>query len=387
MNRPEFPCRTRLFRRIVAVAAVAAGLLASALTRPSVAADPADDWPLFRGDSRSTGVARTTLPDQPALLWKYEVPKGSFEGTPVIAGGVVYIGDLDGTLYALELTTGQLKWKHTTESGFMASPAVRDGLVYLGDMDGQFRCVDAASGKLVWEFAAEAEIDSGANFFRDNVLFGSQDATLYCLDAKTGKLVWKHAIADQIRCTPTVVEDRCFVAGCDGQLHVIELNAGQETAAIEIGSPTGVTPAAIGDRVYFGTEAGAFLCVDWKQAKVLWTFAEERSGQAFRGSPAATDQWVVVGGRNKRIHALDPNTGKEVWGFAAKTRIDASCVIVGQRVFAAAADGRLYALDLPTGKLLWEHQAGGGFAGSPAVAAGRLVIASDDGVVYCFGKG
>jgi outer membrane protein assembly factor BamB len=61
-------------------------------------------------------------------------------------------------------------------------------------------------------------------------------------------------------------------------------------------------------------------------------------------------------------------------------------VIVGSRVFAAAADGRLYALELQTGKLLWEHQAAGGFAGSPAVAANRLVIASDQGVVYCFGR-
>ena len=56
------------------------------------------DWPLFRGDPRSTGVAQTTLPDQPSLLWKYQVPKGSFEGTPAIVDGVVYIGDLDGSV-------------------------------------------------------------------------------------------------------------------------------------------------------------------------------------------------------------------------------------------------------------------------------------------------
>jgi outer membrane protein assembly factor BamB len=128
------------------------------------------------------------------------------------------------------------------------------------------------------------------------------------------------------------------------------------------------------------------LCVDWKQAKILWTYSDERSSQGFRSSPAATEQAVVVGGRNRRIQAFAPDTGKELWSFAAKTRVDASPVIVGSRVFAAAADGRLYALELQTGKLLWEHQAAGGFAGSPAVAANRLVIASDQGVVYCFGR-
>jgi outer membrane protein assembly factor BamB len=182
------------------------------------------------------------------------------------------------------------------------------------------------------------------------------------------------------------VQRRCFVAGCDGQLHVIDVNEGKEVASVEIDSPTGVTPAAVGDRVFFGTEGGTFFCIDWAQAKVVWTFSDDRHGQAFRSSPAAAKQAVVFGGRNKRVHALDPEKGTELWRFAAKSRIDASPVIAGDRVFVAATDGRLYALDLKSGKPLWEHETGGGFVGSPAVAAGRLVIASDDGVVYCFGE-
>ncbi len=217
----------------------AGGVADGPLAHATAAGDPGRDWPLFRGDPRSTGVARTTLPDQPVMLWKHQVPKGSFEGTPAIVDGVVYIGDLDGSLYALQLATGEPKWTYKTESGFMASPAVRNGLLYIGDIDGRFRCLEAATGKPMWEFDSDAEIDSSANFFRDNVLFGSQDATLYCLDAKGGKLVWKYAIADQIRCTPTVVEDRCFVAGCDGRLHVIDLNKGQEAASVEIGGAHG----------------------------------------------------------------------------------------------------------------------------------------------------
>ena len=344
------------------------------------------DWPLFRGDAQSTGVARCVLPDNLSVLWKFTVEKGAFESTPTIVDGVVYIGDLDGKVYALDLQTGKAKWEYETDSGFLASPAVRDGRVYIGDYDGFFYCLDAADGKKLWDYESEAEIDSGANFYKTNVLFGSQDATLYCLDAKSGTLVWKHEIEDQIRCTPTVIEGRCFVAGCDGQLHVIDLDKGQEAARVDIGAPTGVTPAAVGDRVFFGTEGSAFFCVNWRKAKIAWTFSDESSGQPFRSSPAATDRFVIVGGRNKRVHALDPATGKELWRFAAKSRVDASPVIAGDRVLAASADGRLYSLELQTGKAVWEYETGGGFAGSPAVAAGRLVIANDDGVVYCCGK-
>jgi hypothetical protein len=120
----------------------------------------------------------------------------------------------------------------------IASPAIRDNLLYIGDMDGKFYAIDIKSGQPKWTHSAEAEIDNGANFWKDNVLFGSQDSKLYCLNAVSGEVVWKFAIQDQIRCMPTVVGDRSFVAGCDSTLHIIDLNEGKEAAGVPIEAPT-----------------------------------------------------------------------------------------------------------------------------------------------------
>jgi outer membrane protein assembly factor BamB len=128
------------------------------------------------------------------------------------------------------------------------------------------------------------------------------------------------------------------------------------------------------------------LCVNWKEAKVAWTFADERHTQSIRSSPAVNDSIAVYGSRSKRVYALDPKTGKELWTFPTKQRVDSSPVIVGGRAFVGSYDGRLYALNLSDGKKQWEYETGGGFTGSPAVADQRLVIANDDGVVYCFGS-
>jgi outer membrane protein assembly factor BamB len=192
-------------------------------------------------------------------------------------------------------------------------------------------------------------------------------------------------IEDQIRCSPTIVEDRVFLAGCDGKLHILDLNDGKDVAQVEIGGPTGVTPAVVGDFVYFGTEGGEFLCINWKEAVVAWTFAGKNS-TSYRSSAAATPEQVIVGSRAKRVHALNPKNGEELWTFATKQRIDSSPVIVGERVYVGSTDGRIYGLNRTSGKMEWEYEAKGGFTGSPAVVDGKLVIASDDGVVYCFGK-
>ena len=227
-------------------------------SQPAIAAD-AKNWPLFRADSHSSGVAVSKLPEKLSVLWKFRVEDGGFETTPAVVDGVVYVGDFDGKLYAIDAATGDKKWDFAGELGFVASPSVYKGHVYIGDLDGKFYCVNAKSGKKVWEFATEAEIDSSANFYKDNVLIGSQDATLYCMNAADGKPVWKFTIDDQIRCTPTVVDNRCFLAGCDGKLHIVDLDKGEAVDDVPIESPTGTTPAVRGQRVYFGTHAGDFF--------------------------------------------------------------------------------------------------------------------------------
>jgi outer membrane protein assembly factor BamB len=138
--------------------------------------------------------------------------------------------------------------------------------------------------------------------------------------------------------------------------------------------------------VYFGTEAGVLFAVNWKEAKVAWSYRPENGSQGFRSSPAVTEEIVVIGGRNRQIHGVHPKTGEVVWTFATKQRVDSSPVIVGDRAFVGSADGRLYAINVKTGKKVWEYEVAGGLNSSPAVADGRLVIASDKGTIFCFGK-
>lgn len=375
-------------RRRFLQTSVAAGL-SLPLVRQMWAADQAPqdaDWPLFRGDALSTGVAIGTLPNKPELVWKKEIKNGAFEATPAIVGDTVYIGDLDGRFYALNLFTGEERWKTEREAYFRASPAIRDGKIYVGDIDGVFYCFDQKTGKEEWTYGTDAEINGGPNFWKDSVLIGSQDSNLYCFDTKKkGELVWKFKIQDQIRCAPTIVGDRSFVAGCDSVFHILNLNDGTEVAAIPIEAPTGVTPAVLGDLVYFGTEAGVFFAIDWKKGEVAWKYEDPLGTQPFRGSPAVTEKYVIVGSNSKRVRAFDPAKGTELWSFTTKQRIDSSPVIVGDRVFVGTTDGKLYGLTCDKGQEVWQFEGKGGFLGSPAVAHGKLVIASERGMIYCFG--
>jgi outer membrane protein assembly factor BamB len=349
-------------------------------------AAPPDAWPVLRGTSDGCGVSGGTLSDKPQLAWTFTAEKRGFQAGAVIAGGNVYAVTTSGLLYSIDLATGRKNWEFDSHSKFAASPAVRDGRVYVGDIsdnESAFHCIDAATGKELWKFPTEDKIYSSAAFYRNRVLFGSDDSTAYCLDA-AGKLVWKFDMDDYVRCPVTVAGNRGYFAGCSGILYVMDLDKGTALAKIPFDSPTGCAAAVFKDRAYVGDEESQFLAIDLTKQAIDWQFKAEDTSMAFRSSAAVTDEGVYVGSRDKKLHALDPRTGKPLWEFDTRGMVDSSPVVIGERLFFGSQDGRIYALDRKSGKEVWRFDAGGKIYASPAVASGRLVIGSDSGKLYCF---
>jgi len=264
-------------------------------------------------------------------------------------------------------------------------PSWHKGVVYTGDSYGIFHEVDAATGKQKWTFKTDGEITSGANFAGDLVLFGSYDETLYCLDGN-GKERWKIKTQGPVNGSPAVAGGFTFVAGCDSAVHVIDLDKGKEVASIDLGSQAAATAAVDGTHLYVGTMGNEVHAVDWKKAAIQWSFRPEKRAQPFFAWAAVTDKLVIVGSRDKRIWALDRQTGNAVWDFPTQGRVDASPVVAGPRVFAGSLDGNLYVLDLAKGNQLRKIPLDSPVTGSPAVAEGRLLVGTQKGTLYCFGE-
>jgi outer membrane protein assembly factor BamB len=364
--------------------AVILGAALTALPRGQAEdAKPADDWPVFRGDAWQSGVARSTLPHPLETRWKFKT-QDAIEGTAAICDGVVYVGSLDGHLYALDLATGKEKWRYKAGPVRVAA-AAKNGAVYVGDLDGLFHCVDAVTGKARWTFDTKSEITSGANFAADDVLFGCGNEHLYCL-TKDGTQRWKFKIAGgPVLGTPAVGGGRTFVTGCDSKMHVIDLANGNEVLAVDLEAQTGATPAVAGDHLFVGTMAKNVLALDWKKGEITWIYEPAKRANDFYASAAVTDNLVIAGSRDKRIHAIDRKSGAERWTFTTKAHVDASPVVVGDRVYAGSLDGNLYVLGLARGDLLQQLRLGKGIMASPAGANNLLVIGTVDGEVIALG--
>jgi eukaryotic-like serine/threonine-protein kinase len=341
-------------------------------------------WPMFRGNSRLWGVSETPLPASLKLRWTYQA-KESIESSAAIVDGVAYVGSTDGTLHAVDLASGKARWEYKTKGPVAeSSPCVQNGTVFVGDLDGVFHAVDANTGKPRWTFQSESEIKSSPNWHDNRVYFGSYDQNLYCLSAADGKLIWKFTTDGPVHCTPSIDEGRIFVAGCDEVFRAVDVVNGKELFTLPIHAYMGASPAIRDGQVYVGTFGNEVIGIDLKKRALLWTYRHPVRNFPFYSSAAVTKDRVVLGGRDKILHCLNRLTGKEVWTFTTRARIESSPLIAGNRVYVGSNDGHLYVLDLASGKKIWDFTAGAPLSASPAASSGLLVIGSQDGALYCF---
>jgi outer membrane protein assembly factor BamB len=97
------------------------------------------DWPEFglynhgSRDSADTGISLSNVAST-KLDWT-ATTGAAVVSSPAVVNGVVYVGSIDGNVYALNATSGATLWTGTTGGGVDSSPAVANGVVYIGSND------------------------------------------------------------------------------------------------------------------------------------------------------------------------------------------------------------------------------------------------------------
>lgn len=348
-------------------------------------------WPIYRGDSRLSGIAEDELPGELTLLWSFQT--GSWIiSSPVLGFGRVYIGSSDGKLYSINLTDGSQVWEFDTGDDIEASPLLLDGAIYVGNLSGEFFSLDARTGQVRWKYKCTNSIYGSANWVRDPkdqkllILVGSYDNRIYCLDAATGKLNWSYETDNYINGAPATDGVHVVFGGCDELLHILSVLDGKKTGEVWAGSYIPGSAALVENRAYLGHYGNKLVCIDTDEKKIVWEYEDEDHPDAFFSSPAVGKDRVLIGSRDGYLHCVNRKNGEKIWAFQSRDDVDSSPVISGNKVVFGSMDGRLYVVDLKNGKEIWSYEIGAAIFGCPAVSGGLIIIGADDGRVYAFGE-
>jgi outer membrane protein assembly factor BamB len=117
--------------------------------------------------------------------------------------------------------------------------------------------------------------------------------------------------------------------------------------------------------------------------EVKWRYRDRNF--PYFASAAVTEDRVIIGGRDKRLHCIKRDSGEAAWIFQTRGQVDSSPVICRDAVVVGSQDGRLYCLNLADGKERWAYEMGAPVTASPAVSDGLIVIGAEDGTVLALG--
>ncbi|MFN8345975.1 MAG: PQQ-binding-like beta-propeller repeat protein [Spirosomataceae bacterium] len=282
--------------------------------------------------------------------------------------GTVYIGSVDGNLYAVDALTGAKKWQFATGDAVLGTPTVVNGVVFFASWDKKLYALDAETGAKKWESnpATVALLQPfAAPMVSNGMLYYGGEHYLYALDAATGAKKWEFR-NDEVypwQASPTVVNGIVYASirgssGGKSGLHALDAATGtlkwhQPGIGISESSP------AIADGIlYAGSEYNGFMAFDAQTGTVKWTFD---SGWITNSSPAVANGIVYVGAsaltnsNNDKLYAIDAKTGAKKWEFKTPDGgPDYSSPIVANGIVYIGAGSTLYAVDATLGTKKWE---------------------------------
>jgi alcohol dehydrogenase (cytochrome c) len=249
---------------------------------------PVDSWPTYHGDYTGRRHSRLTqiTPDnvhQLTVAWTFQGAGGGIKASPILVNGVIYL-TMPDNLWAIDARSGRQIWRYT----YPPNQAFHIG-------------------------------HRGAAVYKDTVFLTTPDCHLVALDVKDGKVKWDVVIADAKKGfwstnAPLLIRDHLLVGvsgdfdNLPGTLKSIDPETGK-TQWIFYSTPPPGTP----DSISGGATGGQMWMTGTYDPDLNLVYLGT-------GNPTPVLNGVMRPGDNKwtgSIIALNPDTGKLVWGFQA----------------------------------------------------------------------
>ncbi len=399
----------RVFLAVFVVASVCFALASPIQSVLSVDSNISDaySWPMYQNDPKHSGYSLSAGPLGNQTLWKYTT-NDTFWNAPTITNGILYAGsDQHGSMYALNVTTGTLLWRHTTGT-ITSSPAVIDGILYVGYVGG-FCALNASNGGFIWNFATPYFGGYSSPVVINGVVYTGEDTNLYALNASTGSKIWSFPTNGTIIYAPAF-DNNLIIAtyrtnnwAINGSVYALDASTGslvwKFSAKNQFYSSPCTSPTIADGMVFVGYDNGYQYALDEATGTVIWSNGTKiwiRVGNGYSANGHVTSAAIANGkvyfgatsdnnSSKCNIYAFDQFAGTKIWTYNMDCWINGQVVLAGNLVFLTGNDRYIYALNAETGSEVWKYMTGSGIMSSPSVADGKVYVGSDDGSIYAIG--
>ena len=214
------------------------------------------------------------------LIWKFFTGSENI-GAPVVQRERVYFVSANQKIYSLSAKTGKLLWLYSGPAlsrGFFIRgsyrPAVSEKTLYGGFYEGSVVALNIKNGRLRWKAQPVSSLSSFQALSRGLLLEGRCLLTpvfgegLFCLNSRTGKTRWKSAGGG----TDPIASGTSLYQGDEGKLYSLRKFDGKINWDIKAKSP--LAPSPYKDVLLYGLPSdGRIYAVNSKTGKPILSFS------------------------------------------------------------------------------------------------------------------
>lgn len=293
-------------------------------------------------------------------------------GTPVrgwsgvvLGNGTLYVGGMDGNLYAVNSANGTVVWstplETPPETGFFSAgsfvaiygtPAVAGKRVFAGsyirsgsDEHGRIFGFTEGNREPVWIYPPRGMLDGafigGPAAANGLVYAGATDGKLYALNEATGEKKWEFMTGDQIWASPVVSGNTLYIGSFDKKIYALDAVTGREKWHYETDGAIVAAALIYNNTVYIGSFNRHFYALDAASGTLKWDF---RADRGFWTTPAVTGNTVYIPCLNGKVYILDAGNGRELGTPELSKNLSSSPTAIGDAVIIASPEGNLYSL-------------------------------------------
>ena len=242
-------------------------------------------------------------------VWDAPVQLDEVSRTGVtVDGDTAFLGDNTGTVYAIDVATGAVRWT-ADAGGFLTTPLAVAGGTVVATVQGNRTtrshviAFDEADGSTAWddEISGEALFASAPAISGSSIVVGFSDRTVRAFDASDGSERWSTRLNRPMFFTgaPAFTPDAVVVADALGQVYRLDPDTGERVWDFAVNEPVTKSPVVVaGGTALVATSVGRLVAIDMESGLLVWQ-SEEGSG-LLRNLALTPDSVVGVRG------GLDP---------------------------------------------------------------------------------
>jgi len=176
--------------------------------------------------------------------------------SPSMKNNLIIFGNDKGEIISLDNATGDSVYVSNIGGSFYGGSTIVDGVIYIGNNNRKLYALNLDDGNVIWEFDSEARILMTPAADSENIVFGNLAGNLFSLNRIDGTLNWKTKFRGVLNATPLLTENRIIVPEVFFSFHLVDKKDGNVIKDFYLDGRSKYSPVFFRDLLFIGYDNG-----------------------------------------------------------------------------------------------------------------------------------